>query len=424
MGSDKNQGQQSNHFWDRTFLTIRLYRDFRLVWLGSVTEHLGEWMENAGVLWLIYQITGLSVYLPLYLALRPFARSVPLIFFAPVGGMVADRMNRRDLVVYTLYWKAALSITLLILVHTGTVNVWYVLGLGVLGGFGTVFNHPGRHTLIPNLVKKEHLMNAITLDNTSVTASRVLGTPVAGFIIAAFGTGPLFGVRAAGCLLAALWLKMVHVPLIPPAPKRKGHWQQLFEGFQYLKTDKAMLMQVFMYFFAYFTVEGYSSFLPIFANDILKVGPKGFGFLQAAPGVGALIGLFTLASVMDFKKKELYIFFAGGVMILGVFFFALSPWFPLSILMLVLIGSMNNTFQAVNNTIIQSGVPDAIRGRVMSLREVISGLGPLSGIFVGYLAKTLGVKSSMEIVSLGFFGMLIMMAVISLPARKKVVSQE
>lgn len=418
MSSNSAPDLQPKHFWERTFLAIRHYRDFRLVWLGSTTEHLGEWMENAGVLWLIYELTGISVYMPLYLSLRPLARSLPLVFFSPVGGMVADRMNRRDLVVYTLYYKAALSVALLILVHTGTVNVWYVLLNGFLAGFGTVFNHPARHTLIPNLVKKEHLMNAITLDNASVTASRVIAAPITGFIIAIFGTGPIFGLRAVGCLLASLWLMMVRVPLIPPAPKRKGHWQSLLEGFQYLKDDKLMLFQVCMYFFAYFSTQGYSSFMPIFAGDILKVGPQGFGFLEAAPGVGALIGLFTLASVTDLKRKGLYVFVSGAVMTLTIFFFALSSWFFLSLLLLVLIGSMNNTYQAVNNTIIQSTIPDAVRGRVMSLRELISGLGPLSGILVGYLSKFLGMRTSLEIVALGFFGMIVMLAFLFPQARR------
>lgn len=414
---------QPKHWWDRTFYTIQHYREFRLVWLGSVTEHLGEWMESVAVMWLIYKLTGLSIYMPLYLALRPLSRSIPLVLFSPLGGWVADRMNRRDLVVYTLYWKAALSLALLVLIRTETVNVWWILLNGLLAGFGTVFNHPARHTLIPNLVKKEHLMNAITLDNTSVTASRVLGTPVAGFLIAAFGTTPLFGVRAAGCLLAAIWLMMIrNVPTALSAPRvsehKTSHWAELTGGFQYLRGNKPMLLQVCMYFFSYFATQGYSSFMPIFANDILKVGPQGFGFLEAAPGVGALIGLFTLASVMDLKRKALYVFVSGGIMTLAIFFFALSPFFIVSLIMLVIIGGMNNTYQAVNNTIIQSGIPDGLRGRVMSLRELIAGLGPISGIFVSSLAKFMGIRSAVEVVALGFFGMIVMLALLAPQARK------
>lgn len=409
MRDKKVDARQPENFFGRMFLTIRTYRDYRLVWLGSMTEHMGEWMENAGIAWLIYQITGS----PIYLALQPAARFIPLVFFSPLGGWVADRVNRRNLVIYTLLWKAALSITLLILVKTELVIVWHILGISMLAGFGTVFNHPARHTLIPNLVKKEHLMNAITLDNTSVTASQVIGGPIAGTIIKFWGSGPLFGFGAIGCLIAAGWLLMIrNVPAALKDPrvstKKSSHWRELAEGFSYLKNNRSMLLQVCMYFFSYFAAQGYSSFLPVFAKDILKVGPQGYGLLRAAPGLGALIGLFTLAQTVDFKKRGLYMFFAGGIMTLSIFFFAASPWFLVSLFFLVIVGAMNNTYNAVNNTIIQSSIPDHVRGRVMSLRELISGMGPISGIFVSSLAKLMGVKSAVEVVALGFFGMIVL----------------
>ncbi len=409
MSNEKVDAAQPKSFFGRMFLTIRLYRDYRLVWLGSLTEHMGEWMENAGIAWLIYQMTGS----PVYLALQPAARFIPLVFFSPVGGWVADSVNRRNLVIYTLLWKAAISITLLILVHTGLIIVWHILGAAMLSGFGTVFNHPARHTLIPNLVKKEHLMNAITLDNTSVTASQVVGGPIAGTVLMFWGSGPLFGFGAMGCLLAVVWLLLIrHVPAALKDPrvstKKSSHWKELVEGFSYLKENRAMLLQVCMYFFSYFATQGYSSSLPVFAKDILDVGPQGYGLLRAAPGVGALIGLFTLASATDFKKRGLYMFFAGGLMTLSIFFFAASPWFLVSLFFLVIVGAMNNTYNAVNNTIIQSSIPDHVRGRVMSLRELISGLGPVSGLFVSSLAKILGVRSAVEVVALGFFGMIVL----------------
>jgi MFS family permease len=407
----------SKHFWDRTFLTIKHYRDYRLVWLGSVTEHLGQWMEQAAVLWLIYDLSGSFLYLPL----QPFTRMVPLILLAPVGGMVSDRVNRRNLVIYTLLYKAVLSIILLILVRTGVVEIWHILTLAFLLGVSTAFNHPARHTIVPNLVRKEHLLNAITLDNTSVTASRVVGGLLAGWLISSFGTGPVFGLSAVGCLLAAMWLRMARVPSTPQQGGKRNRWRELLEGVAYLRTHTMMLAQVCMYFFSYFAMQGYSPFLAPFAEDVLGVGEFRYGVLFAMPGVGALIGLFALASVFDFRRKGLYLFVAGGVMTLGIFFFAISPWFLLSLLLLVLVGAMNNTFQAVNNTIIQTQVPDAVRGRVMSLREWISGWGPVSGMIVGSLAGYLGVQSAMGIVALGFFGAIVLLAFL-LPGVRKFTS--
>lgn len=403
-------------FWNRTFLTLAQYRDYRLLWLGSTSEHLGDWMEQAAVLWIIYQISGSAIYL----ALHPMARMLPLIFLSPVGGMVADHTNRRNLVIYSFLGKAVLSVALLVLVRTGAVQVWHILLIALLGGVTTAFNHPARHTLIPNMVKKEHLLNAITLDNTSVTASRVVGMPIAGFLIAWFGAGSLLGVRTLSCLLAAILLVPVQVPS-PPAQQKRSRWKELIEGFSYVKGHSQILAQVCMYFFSYFATQGYSSFLPVFASNVFKVGPQGYGLLNAAPGLGALFGLFTLATVVDFRRKGLYLFVSGGVMTLAVFLFSSSPWFIVALVFLVLTGAMNNTFQTVNNTIIQSQIPDTVRGRVMSLREVISGLGPLSGILVGYLSNYLGVQRTVSIVSLGFFGVIVLLAFL-LPGVRKFTS--
>ncbi|MBM2832371.1 MAG: major facilitator superfamily 1 [Dehalococcoidia bacterium] len=355
------------------------------------------------------------------LALQPFARLLPLVFLSPLGGMVSDKVNRRNLVVYTLLFKALLSIILLLLVRTEVVQIWHIIVLALLHGVATAFNHPARHTLVPNLVKKEHLLNAVTLDNTSTNASRVVGMPLAGLLIAWFGTGPVFGLRAVGCLLAVVWLLMARVPATPNDGKRRNRWRELVEGFVYLKGHTMVLAQVCMYFFSYFATQGYSSFLPIFATDILKVGPVQYGWLQGAAGVGALVGLFVLASVVDFRRKGLYLFVSGTAMTLAIFFFALSPWLIASLLLLVIVGAMNNTYQTVNNTIIQTQIPDNVRGRVMSIRELISGLGPLSGMLVGWLAGYMGVQSTVAIVSLGFFGAIVLLAFL-LPGVRKYTS--
>src|SRR3989304_686808 len=124
------QSITSKHFWDRTFLTLRQYRNYRLVWLGSVTEHLGQWMEEAAILWLIYQMTGSAMYL----ALQPFMRLLPLVFLSPLGGMVSDMVDRRKLVIYTLLFKALLSVVLLVLVRMEVIGIWHIIGLALLHG--------------------------------------------------------------------------------------------------------------------------------------------------------------------------------------------------------------------------------------------------------------------------------------------------
>ena len=375
-----------NHFWDKTFLAIKLYRNYRLLWLGSLTEHLGEWMESAATLWLVHQLGGTAVDL----AMVGFLRLFPLVFHSTIGGEVADRINRRNLVVYALIFAASLSVILLVLVHTHKVQIWHVFALSLFNSLATAFNHPGRQTLVPNLVERKHLMNAVTLDNATTTASRAIGVPIAGYLIYKFGVTPVFGVRAIGALLAIGWLMMIKVPMTPKVEKRQSFWKNIAEGWNYMRGNPLIMSQVVMYFFAYFAMQASNAFMPIFAQDVLGAGPRGYGFLQAAAGFGAIAGLIALATLGDFKRKGLYLFISGIAMTLSTALFAISPIFILSLLLLVFSGAMNNTYMAVNATIIQTAVDDKVRGRVMAWREIAFGMAPLSGLITGKLAHYMG----------------------------------
>ncbi|MDZ4247389.1 MAG: MFS transporter, partial [Dehalococcoidia bacterium] len=196
--------------WRRTFSSVR-YKDFRWVWLGSCTEHIGEFMEIAALLWLVKQISGSPFILTLVVALR----FIPMVIFSAIGGVVTDRMNRRNLLVITLVAFGLQSSILGILVFTGAVVLWHIILMAILTGVITSFNHPARASMIPNLVKGEHLLNAISLDSASVMAARVIGMPIAGVVIAVAGVAPVFFIRTFGALLAIVWLLQVNMPATP-----------------------------------------------------------------------------------------------------------------------------------------------------------------------------------------------------------------
>jgi len=254
-------------------------------------------------------------------------------------------------------------------------------------------------------------MNAVTLDNTTTTASRAISIPVAGLFMAKYGVEYIFGARAIGALLAIVWLMMVKVPLTPPAGKRQSMWKNIMEGWNYMRGNPLIMSQVGMYFFAYFAMQASSSFMPIFA-DKLGVRERGYTLLQAAPGFGAIIGLVTLATMGDFNRKGLYLFIAGITMTLFTALFSLSPIFILSFFLLIVAGAMNNTYMAVNATIIQTAVDDKLRGRVMAWREIAFGLAPTSGLLTGWIAgymgptKTEGVPKALLLMSLIFLAII------------------
>jgi MFS family permease len=355
--------------------------------MGSWTEHLGEWMETTALLWLLNQMTRSPFMGTLLVTLR----YLPLLFFAYVGGIVADRINRRLILICALSASAALSLAMATWVHLDLVRPYHLLIYAALSGILTSFNHPARNTLVPNLVKKEHYLNAITLDNASVTASRIIGAPLAGIIIGLAGTTPVLGLRGVGAILAICWLSWVRAPATPPGAKQNTPLNNLIEGLRYVGHHKAVLTQVLLYLLPFFVTNSYTGLLPYFATDHLHIGPNLYGFLNAAPGAGALLSTFVLAAVGTLNSKARVLLLGGIAQGIGLIFFALSSSFPLSLMLLIFVGGANTVFMTLNNTTIQEMITDQVRGRVMSLREVSLGLGPSGSLVSGAVAGLLGV---------------------------------
>jgi len=382
---------KSESLFYRTFVSLG-YRDFRLVWLGSVTEHLGEWMEIVALLWLVHDLTGS----PLMLTIVGSCRYVPMIIFPILGGMIADMMDRRRLLILALLGAALLSIILAILVKTGAIAVWHLIILALLSGVTTSLNHPARQSIVPNLVPKEHLLNAVSLDSASVQASRFVAAPIAGYLIATYGVVPVFGFRAIGTLLAICWLGFVKIRLLPPATG-KAPWRNVIEGFKYVRGNMLLLSMVPLYLLPMLTQNTYSNFLPIFAHDVLRIGPAGHGFLQSAPGLGALASLIALASLASHRVNGSLLFIGSGILGIGFILFSVSHWTSLSLFLLIIIGGMVTSFMTINTALIQSHVSDVMRGRVMSLREIALGLGPAGSLIFGAIAERTSVSFALEL---------------------------
>jgi len=375
----------------RTFISLN-YRDYRLVWLGSVTEHLGEWMELVALLWLVNELT----HSPLMLTIVGSCRYIPMIIFPVFGGMIADTMERRKLLIIALLGAALLSIILAVLVKTGIVAMWHIIILSLLSGVTTSLNHPARHSIIPNLVPREHLLNAISLDSASVQASRLAATPIAGLLIARFGVVPVFGIRALGTLSAVGWLLLVRIKLQPPVTN-KTPFRNVIEGLRYVRGNILLLSMVPLYLLPMLSQNTYSNFLPVFATEILKIGATGYGILQGAPGLGALVSLISLASFTTNQIKGSYLFFISGILGISFILFSLVHWASLSIILLVVIGGMITSFMTINTALIQRQVSDIMRGRVMSLREIAFGIGPAGSLIFGAIAEARNVPFALGI---------------------------
>jgi MFS family permease len=338
---------------------------------------MGQHMETMAVAWLMKELTES----PYYLGLLAVCKVAPLFFFALIGGVVADRVDRRKLLLVCFLCSAFVSIALLVLAQRGMIAPWHLLLAGVLTSANLGINHPARDSLIPNLIPKDQWMNSIALDTISVRMAAIISAVIAGNFISLFGTTPLFGFRAAGMLLASQWLLMMDISSIPARRKKHGAWDNLRKGLKYAMTHSLIMALVLVFALREFQTELSTVFLPFFADNILHSGATGFGYLNMAQGVGALAGLFGVATLGNFKYKGKLITVVGILMGLLLVCFSLSHILILSTLLLICANGFGITCENVARTALQTIVPDEMRGRVMSLREVVRGL---FGTWVSY----------------------------------------
>jgi MFS transporter, DHA1 family, staphyloferrin A biosynthesis exporter len=340
-------------------------------------------METTALLWLLNDMTHSPYDATLMITLR----ALPMVVFALIGGIVADRMNRRVLLMSALGASVVFSTILAVFVHLGMIQPWHLYLYSAITGVTTSFNHPARSTLLPNIIKREDYLNAITMDNVSVTASRILGAVLGGVIIGFAGTTPVLGLRAAGALLALVWIFQIRAQETPTEARKASPWQNLKEGLQYVGKHRTVLTQVLLYLLPIFASNCYTGLLPSFSTDILHVGSEGYGILSAASGIGALMVTFVMASFKSFSGMRSALIIGGIAQGLALIAFAFCNNYLLAFFVLIFIGGAGTIFMTINNTLIQQMVSDTVRGRVMSLREVSFGLGPAGSLISGAVAE-------------------------------------
>lgn len=372
-------------FWKQTFVSLG-YRDFRLVWSASMIHHLGEWMEMAGLLWFVQHLTGS----PFLTSVILFLRIVPMVVISIPAGLIADRMSRRNLMIMSKGVAALLSVALAALSLTGWIVYWHIAVISVLSSFATSINMPARQAVLPNVVRREHLMNAISLDNASMMSSRLIGAPLAGILLSYAGVTYIFGLRAIGGIIAAALL--IQIPPFNPVRDRiqPSPIEDLRSGWQYLRRESVVFALVAMFFLPMFSNLSHMGLLPAFATQVLGVGAWEYGLLQMSPGIGSALSLVTLATLSRMRHKGLFLFASAIVMGLALVVFAMSHCLLLSMAMLILIGSMNTSFMTVDSTLVQGLIPDEVRGRVMGWREMVRGFSPVGILLAGAVAEVAG----------------------------------
>ena len=365
------------------------YRDFRLFWTGHLISNIGTWMQMTATNWLLYQLTGS----PVLLGLNGIFRAVPAIGLGVISGTLADRYDRRKVLLCTEVVSGVLALGLAVLDHSGRIEPWHIYLFTFLNASAGSFDGPARQALFPNLGPRSALPNAVALNSWLWKGSALVGPFLAGIAISWMGTAGAFYANAASyvAVVAAIW--MMHVSAKGKL-ERRSLLSETAAGFSYILSHRIVLGVMAMEAMA--SIFGLNhTVLTIFASDILRVGANGFGLLQSARGLGAVVGSSFYIGIgqQPYQGKILFVsaIFYGAAFAL----FGISPSFLLSLLLMGLVGAADTIWGASRGTILQMTTPDNFRGRVMGVFQLSNrGLHPLGQVQSGVLIPLIGAPAA------------------------------
>ncbi len=365
------------------------YRDFRLFWTGLLISNIGTWMQMTATNWLLYQLTNSAVLL----GLNGIFRAVPAIGLGVISGTFADRYDRRKLMLFTEIVSGILALALGVLDHSGHIEPWHIYAFTFLNAAVGSVDGPARQALFPNLVPRSVLPNAVALNSLLWKGSALVGPSLAGIAISWMGTAGAFYANAASYVVVVVAIYMMRVTSIGNT-KPRTLLSETAEGFSYIASRPVILGVMVMEAVAS-TFGLNHTMLTIFASDILRVGAHGFGLLQSARGLGAVIGSSIYIGVGQ-RPYQGKILFISAILYGGVFaLFGLSPLFILSLLLMTLIGATDTIWGAARGTILQMTTPDKFRGRVMGVFQLSNrGLHPLGQVQSGLLIPLIGAPAA------------------------------
>lgn len=375
------------------FLRAFNSRNYRLFLTGQSISLIGTWMQQVAMSWLVYRLTGSA----LLLGVTGFAGQIPNFLLAPVAGVLADRWNRRPLLIATQCLAMLQAVLLASLVLTGTIQVWQIIALSVLLGVVNAFDIPVRQSFVIELVnQKEDLSNAIALNSSMVNGARLIGPALAGVLVATVGEGLCFVLNALSYLAVILALVAMQLGPTPPRPEPKRFLNELYEGFTY--AYGFLPIRCILALLGLVSLMGmpYSVLMPVFAKEILQGNARTFGFLVATTGIGALSSTIYLATRQSVRGLGKVIVAATTLFGAGIIGFAISRHLALSLACLYLVGFGGMALVASSNTILQTLVDDDKRGRIMSLFSMsFVGMTPIGSLLAGAAAEQIGVQHTL-----------------------------
>jgi len=374
------------------------HRNYRLYWFGQLSSVLAQNMEGVAQGWLILELTNS----PLLLGLTGLTFAVPTIALTLLGGVIADRADRRRIMIFSQSASALNFLLLATLVVSGWIALWHVMAVAFVSGCVRAFDRPSRMALLPQMVPQEDIANAVAVGGTIWQLNRLVGPALAGMLIYLIGIGPTYYFCFGASLIAVgLWLG---ISLTSPssAPAAGGVLQHMAEGLNFIRNNEIYFMFIALIFFNSAFGMSYLILMPVFARNILNVGSQGFGFLQSFCGAGALVGVLAVAWFSHSRRKGLQALSVamsfGGLLIT----FAASKSYALSLVLAFALGIASQFYMTTISTVLQVNLPNQLRGRVMGIYGLAWELMPVGGMIAGTIAEFAGAP-----IAVGFGGFMV-----------------
>ena len=399
-----------------TFYSLR-YRDYRMVFFGQLAASASQWMEQLARPVLILALTDSAFLVGLVVA----TRMIPQLFIGVWAGVIADRSDKRRILLLSKSMAMAMHFTTAFLILSGIIEPWMVFATSLIAGSAMAFDAPARQSLIPRLVPDEALANAVALNSAAMNVMRIGGASIAGLFLAFFDIGGLYVFQGTIYLIVIYCTLRIRTKTNDEEKIRGSMVADLFEGFGAVRQDKTIAyilsisLVMFVWGFPYQSV-----FVPLIAIRALDIGESGAGLLIGVTGIGALIGSLTIATIGDgLRKRGLILLVMIGVYGIALIVFARAEVVVIAVPALIVTGALQTSFMSLNNALVLSRTRLEIQGRVMSLFSLDRGLIPFGATIGGFLAAVLGPQDGLTLMAIVCLVCASIMAV-SLPALRRI----
>jgi MFS family permease len=382
---------EKRHWYHKERYTIRIFhslrhRNYALFWSADMLGSVGQFVEEVALYWIAYEITGSAMAL----GVLGLCSATPRLILGAFSGVLVDRYDRKLLLIMVQF-GCAIPISIFLAIYSfGTLAYWHLLVLEILFGSIRAINPSAAQSILAELVPREDVMNAVSLYTVGFNIARIAGPSLGGVLILWIGVGGCYAAYLVALLLSATGMLFIHNRKDEMVQREQNFLDEFKEGFDYVWHTPLILSSVIAaYTFAIFIVT-YQSFLPVFAKQVLNVGPRGLGILMAAPGLGGIASLSFLASVGERWNRAMILWIMTTTTPIFLILFCISPVFWLSVILLALVGAGQVSFRTISRVIIQIEAPRNLMGRVMSVFNLDQGMRSIGSIVLGAAATFFG----------------------------------